>query len=43
MHTGTVLATLHVGAPLQTCAFSPDGEHIIAGGDGGLYFLRIVW
>jgi WD40 repeat protein len=42
VRTGIVATTLRVGAPLQTCAFCPDGQHIIAGGDGGLYFLHLV-
>jgi hypothetical protein len=27
---------------LPTCAFHPDGEHIVAAGAGDLYFLRWV-
>jgi WD40 repeat protein len=34
--------TLVVGSRLQTCAFFSDSEHLVAGGKGGLYFLRIL-
>jgi WD40 repeat protein len=40
--TGACLSTLYVNGPLNTCAFHPDGEHIVAVGAGGVYFLRWV-
>jgi WD40 repeat protein len=40
--TGACLSTLYVNGPLTTCAFHPDGEHIVAVGSGGVYFLRWV-
>jgi len=39
---GACLATLVVGSRLQTCAFFADSEHLVAGGQGGLYFLRLL-
>ncbi len=41
--TGNLRASLLVGASLWTCAFCPDGQHIVAGDNGGVYFLRVVW
>src|SRR6266516_2793819 len=41
-HTGACLCTLLVSDDLNTCAFHPDGEHLVASGAGGLYFLRWV-
>jgi hypothetical protein len=40
--TGACLNTLYVNGPLNACAFHPDGEHIVAAGAGGVYFLRWV-
>ena len=40
--TGVCLSTLYVNGWLHGCAFHPDGEHIVAGGECGLYFLRWV-
>ncbi len=40
--TGACLSTLYVNGRLLICAFHPDGEHIVAAGDGGVYFLRWV-
>jgi NB-ARC domain/TIR domain/WD domain, G-beta repeat len=40
--TGACLSTLHVNGRLDACAFHPDGEHIVAAGAGGVYFLRWV-
>ncbi len=40
--TGACLNTLYVNGKLNACAFHPDGEHIVAAGDGGVYFLRCV-
>jgi WD40 repeat protein/transcriptional regulator with XRE-family HTH domain len=43
VHNGSCPLVLRVGGfLLLTCAFSPDGEHLLAGGSGGLYFLRLV-
>ncbi len=38
--TGACLSTLYVNGHLNACAFHPDGEHIVAAGKGGVYFLR---
>jgi hypothetical protein len=40
--TGACLSTLYVNGRLDACAFHPDGEHIVAAGNGGVYFLRWV-
>jgi WD40 repeat protein len=40
--TGACLSTLYVNGQLHACAFHPDGEHIVAVGAGGVYFLRWV-
>ena len=40
--TGACLSTLFVNGWLFACAFHPDGEHIVAAGAGGVYFLRWV-
>jgi len=40
--TGVCLNTLYVNGPLNACAFHPDGEHLVAVGAGGMYFLRWV-
>jgi WD40 repeat protein len=42
VHSGVCLCTLVVNDDLNFCAFHPDGEHIVAAGTGGLYFLRWV-
>jgi NB-ARC domain/WD domain, G-beta repeat len=39
-HTGACLSTLYVNGPLTACAFHPDGEHLVAVGFAGVYFLR---
>jgi WD40 repeat protein len=36
------VATLHVEGSLFDCAWFPDGRHFVAGGSGGLYFLKLV-
>jgi WD40 repeat protein len=36
------LATLYTDSPLTACACSPDNQDIIAAGNAGLYFLRLV-
>jgi WD40 repeat protein len=40
--TGDCLATLRTDSPRRACACFPDTEHIIAAGNAGLYFLRLV-
>jgi WD40 repeat protein len=40
--TGACLSTLYVNGALTACAFHPDGEHLVATGFGGVYFLRWV-
>src|SRR6266478_8913814 len=40
VRTGACLSTLYVNGRLYACAFHPDGEHLIAAGMGGVYFLR---
>ena len=40
--SGACLSTLYVNGPLNACAFHPDGEHIVAAGACGVYFLRWV-
>lgn len=40
--TGVCLATLIVDDKLWACAFCPDGTHLVAGGESGIYFLRII-
>jgi WD40 repeat protein len=42
VHTGACLSTLYVNGWLFACAFHPDGEHIVAVGAGGVYFLQWV-
>ena len=37
--TGECLSTLYVNGQLNACAFHRDGEHIVAVGAGGVYFL----
>jgi WD40 repeat protein len=37
------LSTLHMDGPLYDCAWHPDDKRIIAVGDGGVYFLHLVW
>lgn len=40
--TGACLTTLYVDGQLDDCAFCPDGEHLVAVGQKGVYFLRVV-
>jgi WD40 repeat protein len=40
--TGICITTFYVERGLNYCAFCPDGEHLIAVGDGGVYFLQVV-
>jgi WD40 repeat protein len=35
-------ATLRVNGPLRSCLFCGDRYHIVACGEGGVYFLRVV-
>ena len=39
---GTRLATLQVDGRLFDCAWFPDGQHLVAAGVRGVYFLRLV-
>jgi WD40 repeat protein len=41
-NTGACLSALYVNGWLHACAFHPDGEHLVAVGAGGVYFLRWV-
>jgi WD40 repeat protein len=36
------IATLYTDSPLIACACSSDNEHIVAAGNAGLYFIRLV-
>jgi hypothetical protein len=36
------ILTFHMGGLLYECAFHPDGEHLVACGALGVYFLRLV-
>ncbi len=40
--TGQCLLTFPVDGALFDCAFHPDGKHLVAGGDQGMYVLRLV-
>ena len=40
--TGACMSTLYVNGWLFACAFHPEGEHIVAAGAGGVYFLKWV-
>jgi NB-ARC domain/TIR domain/WD domain, G-beta repeat len=42
VRTGACLSTLYVNGRLFACAFHPDGEHLVAAGAGGVYFLHQV-
>ncbi|MBK8030079.1 MAG: hypothetical protein IPK17_11345 [Chloroflexi bacterium] len=42
VHTGKNVAPFYADGVLMTCALLPDGEHIVAGGMGGLYWLRFA-
>ncbi len=42
VRTGACLSTLYVNGQLNACTFHPDGEHLVAAGAGGVYFLRWV-
>src|SRR5262249_37544949 len=35
-------ATLRVNGALRSCLFCRDRYHIVAGGEGGIYFLRVA-
>jgi len=41
-HSGDPMAILGVNGPLMDCACSGDGQHIVAVGKRGIYFLRLV-
>jgi WD40 repeat protein len=40
--TGQCMLTFPVDGALSGCAFHPDGEHLVACGNQGMYFLRLV-
>jgi WD40 repeat protein len=40
--SGACLLTFPVESKLFACAFHPDGEHLVACGTPGMYFLRLV-
>jgi WD40 repeat protein len=40
--SGRCLLTFPVDGPLFGCAIHPDGEHLVACGSEGMYFLRLV-
>jgi WD40 repeat protein len=42
MQKEACLTTLFVGNMLRTCAFFSNSEYLVAGGRGGLYFLRLL-
>ncbi|HET9280182.1 MAG TPA: PQQ-binding-like beta-propeller repeat protein [Flavitalea sp.] len=42
IRSGNCLATLHVDGRLSSCAWFPDGKQLVAGGQRGVYFLRLV-
>jgi WD40 repeat protein len=39
---GECLATLHVDAVLEDCAWTPDGHGIVAAGAAGVYFMTLT-
>jgi WD40 repeat protein len=41
-HTGVCLDTFLAEGFLAECAFCPDGGHIVAVGEQGVYFLRLL-
>jgi len=40
--TGKCLTTLRVDGALKACAFFSDGIRLVAGGEGGVYFLKLI-
>ena len=40
--TGQCVLTFPVDGTLLGCAFHPDGEHVVACGEQGVYFLQLV-
>src|SRR3989440_7417877 len=42
MLSGRHLTTFHAHDVFSDCAFHPDGRHLVAAAENGLYFLRIV-
>jgi len=42
VQTGKCLTTLLVDGPLLDCAWFPDGQHIVAVGGRGTYFLQLL-
>jgi WD40 repeat protein/transcriptional regulator with XRE-family HTH domain len=43
MPSGRSLTTFYAHDVFSDCAFHPDGSHLVAAAESGLYFLRIVW
>jgi WD40 repeat protein len=41
-HSGRCLTTLYVDGSLVDCAWFPDGQHFVAVGARGAYFLRLI-
>lgn len=41
-HSGKRLTTFYTDRELFDCAFHPDGAHLIAVGERGVYFLRLI-
>jgi WD40 repeat protein len=42
LRTGACLLTFPIDEDLRICAFHPDGEHLVAWNDQGIFFLRLV-
>jgi WD40 repeat protein len=42
LNTGQHVTSFHTDGWLSSCAWHPDGKHLIAGGIKGIYFLRFV-
>ena len=41
--SGRHLTTFYAHDVFSDCVFHPDGSHLVAAAESGLYFLRIVW
>ncbi len=42
IESGQCITTLRVDGPLAGCAWFPDGQHIVAVGSRGVYFLQVI-
>jgi WD40 repeat protein len=42
MSSGACLTTFYAYHIFSDCMFHPDGEHLLAAAENGLYFLRVV-